>query len=181
MANEFIARNGLIALSDSTISGSLYVSGSITALSFTGSLTGTSSYATTASYYGGSVTSASYASSSTSASYASTASYWSGFYPISTQTGSYTLALADAGQIKIFNSAAALTVTVPPTSSVNWVLNTKIDVVQLGAGKVTFATGSGVTINSTGSLKSINGQYSAATLVYYSGSNNWLLIGNLVA
>jgi hypothetical protein len=48
MANEFIARNGLIAQNNSTITGSLNVSGGIT-----GSLFGTSSWATnalTASY-----------------------------------------------------------------------------------------------------------------------------------
>lgn len=44
------------------ISGSLNVSGSVTATSFTGSLLGTASLASTASYFGGSVTSASYAS-----------------------------------------------------------------------------------------------------------------------
>ena len=48
MANEFIARNGLIAKSDSTITGSLNVTTGIT-----GSVFGTSSWAsnsTTASY-----------------------------------------------------------------------------------------------------------------------------------
>jgi len=44
MANEFIARKGLV------VSGSTNVSGSVTAHSFTGSLKGTSSFATTASY-----------------------------------------------------------------------------------------------------------------------------------
>jgi hypothetical protein len=45
MANEFIARNGLIALDNSTVTGSLTVTGGIT-----GSLLGTSSYALTASF-----------------------------------------------------------------------------------------------------------------------------------
>jgi hypothetical protein len=57
MANEFIARNGLIAQSNSTISGSLLVSGSITITGsintsggggVTGDLTGTASWATNA-------------------------------------------------------------------------------------------------------------------------------------
>ena len=97
MANEFIARNGLIAQNNSTITGSLNVTGGIT-----GSLLGTASYVTTAqtasyvlnaisasyassaSYYGGTVTSASYASSSTSASYASSISpnYTTDFLPV---------------------------------------------------------------------------------------------------
>jgi hypothetical protein len=48
--NEFIARNGLIALDNSTITGSLIVTGGIT-----GSLQGTASYALTASYIEGGV------------------------------------------------------------------------------------------------------------------------------
>lgn len=62
MANEFVARNGIIALDSSQITGSLNVSGGIT-----GSLFGTASFATTASF----VTSASF---TTSASFASTSS-----------------------------------------------------------------------------------------------------------
>ena len=45
MANEFIARNGVIALNNSQITGSLNVAGGIT-----GSFSGTASYALTASY-----------------------------------------------------------------------------------------------------------------------------------
>lgn len=44
MANEFIARKGLL------VSGSTRISGSVTANSFTGSLQGTSSFATTSSF-----------------------------------------------------------------------------------------------------------------------------------
>lgn len=60
MANEFIARNGVIAQNNSVISGSLEVTNGIT-----GSLFGTASYASTASY----------AFQSISSSYALTASY----------------------------------------------------------------------------------------------------------
>lgn len=60
MANEFIARNGVIAQDNSVISGSLEVTSGIT-----GSLFGTASYALTASF----------ASQSLSSSYALTASY----------------------------------------------------------------------------------------------------------
>lgn len=54
---QFVARNGLISLSDSIISGSLFVSQSVTATSFTGafsgSLTGTASYASDANLLDG--------------------------------------------------------------------------------------------------------------------------------
>jgi hypothetical protein len=52
MANEFVARNGVIALSNSTITGSLIVTAGITGSlsgSVVGNLTGTASYASTAS------------------------------------------------------------------------------------------------------------------------------------
>lgn len=81
MANEFVARNGVIAKDDSIVTGSLIVTAGIT-----GSLFGTSSYALTASLLLGSVV---------SASYASTASYFGGNSTIpalqSRRTGSYTL------------------------------------------------------------------------------------------
>jgi hypothetical protein len=88
MANEFIARNGVIALANSTVSGSLSVTNSVSGSVFTGSfigeLTGTSSYASfantasfatlaySASYFSGSISNAVFA---TSASFAATASY----------------------------------------------------------------------------------------------------------
>lgn len=85
MPNEFVARNGLIAQKDSSITGSLNVTNGIT-----GSLFGTASFAITASwvrnsqsasYWSGSVTNALSASQSETASWvknAQTASYWSG-------------------------------------------------------------------------------------------------------
>ena len=71
MANEFIARNGLIAQNNSTVTGSLLVSGSIT---ITGSLNASGSGGITGSLFG----TASFATSASvaiSSSYATTASY----------------------------------------------------------------------------------------------------------
>ena len=68
MANEFVARNGLISLNNVQITGSLYVSTDIT-----GSLFGTSSQAVSASYATTAQT-ASYVLNATSASYATSAS-----------------------------------------------------------------------------------------------------------
>jgi len=79
MANEFIGRNGIIALNNSQITGSLSVSNGITGSLFgTASQAITASLALTASYLLGSITSASYAytaSSATNAFNAVTASY----------------------------------------------------------------------------------------------------------
>ena len=92
----------------------------------------------------------------------------------------YTFALSDAGKFATFSNAAAVTVTVPPNSSVAFPTDTQIEVCQLGAGKVTLAQGSGVTINSQSSYKSLAAQYAGAIL-QKTGTDTWVLLGNLVA
>jgi hypothetical protein len=83
MANEFVARNGIIALNNSIVSGSLDVTTNVTSPSFTGSLYGTASWAESASYvqnaesasYVQNAQSASYVLNAISASFSSTASF----------------------------------------------------------------------------------------------------------
>ena len=65
------------------------------------------------------------------------------------QTGTtYTLVLADKHRTVTASNAAAQTYTVPPNSSVAYPLGTVLTVVAKGAGQVTLAPGSGVTLNS---------------------------------
>jgi hypothetical protein len=102
--------------------------------------------------------------------------------PHNVQTGtSYTLVLADANKLVTLNNASAITLTVPPNSSVAFPVGTRIDLAQLGAGQVTVTEGSGVTVNrpSTLGLKLI-GQYSEATLTKYA-TDTWLLAGHITA
>lgn len=100
---------------------------------------------------------------------------------INPQTGTtYTFVLADAGKICEFSNAAAITVTVPPNSSVAFPVGAQIEVTQTGAGKTTLAQGSGVTITSLASYKSIAGQYASATL-YKRATDTWQLSGSLIA
>jgi hypothetical protein len=97
------------------------------------------------------------------------------------QTGtSYTLVLADAGRFVDLNNASAITLTVPPNASVAFPAETRIDLLQSGAGQVTIVQGSGVTINSKGGKLKLFGQWSAATLVQRSG-NSWVLVGDLAS
>lgn len=97
------------------------------------------------------------------------------------QTGtSYTLALTDAGGFVDLSNASAITLTVPPNSSVAFPANTRIDLIQAGAGQVTVAAGAGVTINSKDSKLKLTGQWSGATLIQRS-ANSWVLIGDLSA
>lgn len=96
------------------------------------------------------------------------------------QTGTtYTLVLADAaGKLVTLSNASAITLTVPP--SVFSTGNT-INIQQIGAGQVTLAQGSGVTITSTGATASapkLRAQYSAASIIC-TGSNTFTVIGDL--
>jgi hypothetical protein len=95
------------------------------------------------------------------------------------QTGTtYTLALTDAGGFVDLNNASAITLTVPTNATVAFPANTRIDILQSGAGQVTIAAAGGVTINSKGSKLKISEQWAAATLVQRS-ANSWVLIGDL--
>ncbi|KFZ25975.1 MAG: hypothetical protein KQ78_01931 [Candidatus Izimaplasma bacterium HR2] len=74
------------------------------------------------------------------------------------------LALTDVDRFLNCTNGTAIDVTVPPNSSVAFTIGDKIDITQYGAGTVTLVEGSGVTINSKGSNKVLDGQYSTACL-----------------
>jgi hypothetical protein len=101
---------------------------------------------------------------------------------VNAQTGTtYTPVLADAKQMVTLSNASAITLTIPPASSVAYTAGSKIDFIQKGAGQVTFAQGSGVTIRSTGATSTapkLRAQYSAAT-AWYEGSDVWYVVGDL--
>jgi len=100
---------------------------------------------------------------------------------INAQSGTtYTFVLTDGGKLVTANNGSAQTYTVPPNSSVAFPTGTTITIIGIGAGKVTLAQGSGVTINSLDSEKAINGQHASATLIK-TATDTWQLIGNLQA
>lgn len=97
----------------------------------------------------------------------------------STKTSSYTLALADAGTDVRMNVASANNMTIPPNSSVAFLLDTVITGGQYGAGITTIVPGSGVTIRSRdGNLVSA-GQYARWEMMKI-GTNEWWVAGDLV-
>ena len=65
---------------------------------------------------------------------------------VNTQATSYTTVLGDAGNFLNMNCGSACNLTIPPNSSVAYLLNTEICGMQGGAGAVTFVAGSGVTL-----------------------------------
>ena len=93
------------------------------------------------------------------------------------QTGTtYTFVLADKQALVTFGNALATTVTIPANASVAFDIFTGIDVLQLGAGTVTFAPASGVTLNGTPGLRT-RAQYSGGTLLKV-GINTWVIVGD---
>jgi hypothetical protein len=105
---------------------------------------------------------------------------------VNAQTGTtYTFALTDGckngnSPLVTFGNAGATTVTVPPNSSVAFQNGSQIELIQVGAGKVTIAAGAGVTITSKGGNLSVGAQYVAVSLIQLS-ADNWILLGDLIA
>lgn len=95
------------------------------------------------------------------------------------QTGTtYTLVAADLGKLVTLSNASGITLTVPPSV---FATGNFINIQQIGAGQVTLAQGSGVTITSTGATASapkLKKQYSAAVILC-TGSNTFTVIGDL--
>lgn len=95
------------------------------------------------------------------------------------ETGTtYTLVAANLNQLVTLNNASAITLTVPPSV---FSAGDVINIAQIGAGQVTLAQGSGVTINSTGATATapkLRARYSAASIIC-TASNTFLVIGDI--
>ena len=99
---------------------------------------------------------------------------------LNAQTGTtYTLVLTDNGRLVTLSNAAAITLTVPTNASVAFATGAVINIQQIGAGQVTVAGDTGVTVTSTPGAK-LRAQYSAASLIK-TGTDSWTLIGDLSA
>ena len=95
------------------------------------------------------------------------------------QTGTtYTLAIEDVGKLVTLTNELPVTVTIPINDSVPFEIGSRIDLIQAGAGKVTFS-GAGVTIKSKSNNKSISAVNVAASLIKES-TDSWYLIGDLI-
>lgn len=89
------------------------------------------------------------------------------------QTGTtYTLVLSDAGKIIEMNNASANTLTIPANSSVAFPVDTRIDVIQYGAGLTTVAIN---TDTLRGNAVS-QGQYKALSL-WKRAATEWVIFG----
>ena len=96
-----------------------------------------------------------------------------------TQTGTtYTLVIGDKDKLVTLNNASAITLTVPPSV---FSANDIVNIAQFGAGQVTLAQGSGVTINSTGATTTapkLRMNKSSASIIC-TASNTFLVVGDI--
>lgn len=98
---------------------------------------------------------------------------------INEQTGtSYTLVLADQGKLIRLTNGSAITLTVPPNSSVAFPLGTQIMFEQGGAGQVTVTAGSGVTLNAANSEVVTTAQYAVGGIMKVA-QDTWVAVGDL--
>lgn len=95
-----------------------------------------------------------------------------------TISANHTLVLTDAGKVLEATNSAAITVTVPTNATIAFPVGTQIAVLRNGAGTVTFAGASGVTVNSKDSALAIAGQYASAALLKID-TDEWQLVGSL--
>ena len=88
---------------------------------------------------------------------------------INAQVASYTTVLTDAGKTVTMTAAGANTVTIPANSSVAYVVGTRINILNLGAGACTPTAGAGVTINGTITALATN----SSAAVIKTATNTW--------
>lgn len=102
-----------------------------------------------------------------------------GIAAINAQTGTtYTLVAGDLNDLVTLSNASGITLTVPPSV---FSANDVINIAQIGVGQVTFAQGSGVTINSTGATATapkLRVRYSSASVIC-TASNTFLVVGDI--
>jgi hypothetical protein len=97
---------------------------------------------------------------------------------LNAQTGTtYTPALTDIGKFVTLDNTSGITVTLPQDSDVAFPIGSRVDFIGINTGLVTFAAGTGATVNGTPSLVS-RARWSAVTAVKRA-ANTWVVIGDL--
>ena len=102
---------------------------------------------------------------------------WSTAQAISTKSANYTLDTADAGYLLKCTSGSSTQILIPTNAAEAFSIGQRVDVLQYGAGQVTVAPDTGVTLRATPTAK-LRAQYSTASVVKI-GTDEWLLVGDL--
>jgi hypothetical protein len=103
-----------------------------------------------------------------------------------TLTGSTSITLLNTAyglnRMNFINHTTETTLTLPSNTTSAFPIGTQIHfmVISSDADTVSFAAGSGATLTSQGNKLKMNGQWSVATAVK-TGTNSWVVFGNLIA
>jgi len=104
-----------------------------------------------------------------------------------TLTGSTTITLLNTAyglnRMNFINHSAATTLTLPSNTTSAFPVGTQIHFMAIAStatNAITFAAGSGATLNSNASKVKMNGQWSVATAIK-TDTNTWAVFGNLTA
>ena len=89
----------------------------------------------------------------------------------------YTPAKADGGRILETSSAAAVTITISPSSNTAWHIGTIMQFYQGGTGQITITAGAGVTLRSNGGKLKTVGQYSVIN-ARMRATDEWVIWGD---
>ena len=98
---------------------------------------------------------------------------------INVVTSSRDLVIGDDRRLLQVNSASPVVLTIPPNADVAFPLYTRVHFLRYGAGSVTLAEGTGVTLR-TDLTTELYLQYSIGTILKI-GTDEWTLFGGLVA
>lgn len=110
-----------------------------------------------------------------------TGTVFAGVQEINAQTGtSYTLVAEDAGKLVTLSNASPITLTVPQDSDASIPVGTYVDLMQLAAGQVTVAAGTGVTLKKSGLTTKARAQDSRLGVQKIS-ADTWVVFGDLAA
>ena len=97
---------------------------------------------------------------------------------INSQTQNYTLTLTDTNSLVEIESPSNLYFTIPPYSSVPFIVGTEVLLVRGGTGSVGVTGAIGVTLNSMGNHFDLQSQYASARAINKS-QDVWYLFGDL--
>jgi len=90
----------------------------------------------------------------------------------------YNLVLTDAHKTVTLTNGSAIDARIPLNSGTAFPIGTRIELIQGGAGQVTVAPTSGVTVNSSGGKTKLAAQYAVATILKVA-TDTWYLFGDI--
>jgi hypothetical protein len=90
----------------------------------------------------------------------------------------YNLVLTDAHKTVTLTNGSSIDARIPTNAGTAFPIGTRIELIQGGAGQVTVAPTSGVTLNSSGGKTKLAAQYAQGTILKVA-TDTWYLFGDI--